>query len=259
MNKAEVVETMTLAQALIRSYRMPTDPAAFDFERDVWLRQLGDLDVELVQAVLEAAAASEDREWALNPAQLRNRVTVHIAGRAPTVVEAWLEVKQQIRAVGRNAGLPGASPLTFSHPAIAATVSAMSWLDLCDSELDAADRSHFKTFYEARVNADRAVIAIPPAARAVLDAHAPHAIEPAATAIEIPAVVDREPTDGHLLDPDESRRRLAQEITGIRAMRELERTEPPRSSLLKWQEGDPIDVEHRGIEPAAEPPAEAAQ
>lgn len=69
----------------------------------------------------------------------------------PDVDEAWGEVLRQIRAVGYY-GQP-----QWTHPAIAETVAALGWQELCMSDNAVADRAHFGQFYgKARTRAQNA-------------------------------------------------------------------------------------------------------
>lgn len=253
MKRAEVVELLAFAQALIPSYRMPTNATELDLVVDVWHRQLVDLDAALVTATLEAAAAGESREFVLNAAQLRARATSHLAGRAPSVEEAWGEVKHQIR----HHGWPGAALVTFTHPAIAAVVNALGWQTLCESTNEVADRAHFARMYDARVDADRAHVAIPPAARAVLDQYAPAALERGVTIageLEHHATVHQlHPTstaagvDEPTIEPGEARERLAATIAKLRIHKATDLDDDQPRRAFTWQEGDDIDLAHRGV------------
>lgn len=63
--------------------------------------------------------------------------------------QAWAEVLRNIRSVGYY-GSP-----TWSHKAVAETVQAMGWQDLCVSENIEADRAHFMRFYQTAVTRQR--------------------------------------------------------------------------------------------------------
>lgn len=239
MTRAHVIEAMTAARVLFPSLRLPTDADSFEFAADMWERTLGDLDQALVLAVLQAASVEPGRQFCPTPGEIRQRTAAILdpGGRAPSLDEAWRQVKHQIRAAGW-CGTP-----TFTHPAIAAVVDAITWQALCESTNEIADRAHFARMYEQRVNDDRATIAIPPAARAVLEQHTPAAVLAAAPTPQlVPA--DREP----VVAGAEARLRLRNEIARIRLAHDAadEDTAPARASFVKWQEGDPIDVAARG-------------
>lgn len=175
MNSTDVVKLLTYAQALIPSFRLPdVDGPEFDFMVEVWREHLDDLDPALVFATFDAMVAGENREFVPNAAQLRHAATQHTSGRAPTVDAAWAEVREQIRKHGHVAP----QLVTFTHPSIAAVVTALGWQSLCESTNEVADRAHFARMYEARVADDRAGVAVPPAARAVLDQHRPDELGP---------------------------------------------------------------------------------
>jgi hypothetical protein len=74
-------------------------------------------------------------------AEVRQATAEITGGHLPDGDEAWGEVQRQIKQTGYY-GKP-----RFSHPAIAATVRAMGWQELCASENQVADRAHFLTLY----------------------------------------------------------------------------------------------------------------
>ena len=63
--------------------------------------------------------------------------------------QAWAEVQRQIRSVGVY-GTP-----QWSHPAIAAAVTALGWEAVCRSTNPEADRAHFLRFFDTAVRRQR--------------------------------------------------------------------------------------------------------
>lgn len=65
---------------------------------------------------------------------------------APDADEAWAEVQRGVSSHGYVNGQP-----QWSHPAIGAVVSAITWRELCLSTMGDVVRAHFLRLYEAAV------------------------------------------------------------------------------------------------------------
>ncbi len=126
---------------------------------ELYIRCLADLPAQAVEAAVLAHVATS--RWFPTVAELREKAAELLpGGRLPTATEAWAEVVKAFGAVG-SYGVPA-----WSHPAIATTVEAMGWRQLCLSEEGMADRAHFLRLYETyakRVREDQ--VQLPEVAR----------------------------------------------------------------------------------------------
>jgi hypothetical protein len=119
---------------------------------DAYIEDILDLDYE--PAAIAVKQLRQTRTFLPSIAELRQATAIITTGRLPDPDEAWAEVMQQLRAVGHS-GQP-----TFTDSAIAATVRAMGWLELCASTNQVADRAHFLKLYgtaRARIDQQRIV------------------------------------------------------------------------------------------------------
>ncbi len=108
---------------------------------EVYLRCLNDLPFEALQAALLTHITTN--KWFPTIAELRLKSLEFLPGnRMPTATEAWDEVTSEISRVHWD-GVP-----QFSHPAIAKTVHAMGWRQICLSETPGVERAHFLRMYE---------------------------------------------------------------------------------------------------------------
>jgi hypothetical protein len=142
-------------------YRVPETVEEIELREQVWLDLLGDLEPNLVRAVIANMAT---REFAPTPGQIREAADEAVARmrheHAPDPDEAWREVRM---AVGVHIFRDGeeAGP-EWSHPAIADAVRAMGWRDFCNSPTDdsAIWRAHFLRFYGTAVTRHRRQVGI---------------------------------------------------------------------------------------------------
>lgn len=127
-----------ILKALRGAYPEKTIP---DQTVEVYMRCLADLPLPALEAaVLNHIASSK---WFPTIAELREKALALLPGqRMPTATEAWAEVMRAFEMVGYY-GTP-----EWSHEAIARTVAAMGWQNLCLSENGMADRAHFLRLYE---------------------------------------------------------------------------------------------------------------
>lgn len=103
---------------------------------------------DLAPAALEAAVLAHisTNKWFPTIAELREATLAMLPGQGiPTATEAWGEVMHAFEMVGYY------HTPEWSHPAIAKTVDAMGWQQLCLSENGMADRAHFIKLYEVYV------------------------------------------------------------------------------------------------------------
>jgi hypothetical protein len=110
----------------------------------IWYRFLADISFELGQAA--ALQLISQNKWFPSIAELRQAVNKMLPDEIPSTEEAWLEVVNQIKAVGFY-GKP-----TFSNSLIDKAIEAIGWQALCHSENIIADRAHFFKIYESYRN-----------------------------------------------------------------------------------------------------------
>lgn len=158
MQRAEVIEVMTLVQTYWPGWSPPEDADQLDFVIDAWHRLLGDVDQPAAVAAADAIHVSGERFFpAPGPGQLRKRALELIQPKAmPDVDEAWAEVLDKIGRVGRY------DTPTWSHGAIAGAVRALGWQYLCNSVDHMADRAHFMRLYGKVADRATFMLTMPP-------------------------------------------------------------------------------------------------
>lgn len=114
---------------------------------DVWQEDLADLDDNLLVAACRNHR--ERSQWLPSIAEIRASAVSLMRQASPsaqTASEAWLDVKEAIRAVGYMR-----TP-DFTNPATAAVVRRMGWRELCLSEdPEGVLRAQFERFYDAEI------------------------------------------------------------------------------------------------------------
>jgi hypothetical protein len=176
MTGPEVVQLFALISTYWPNFHVPKAPEAAVAFRDAWLRLLSDLDNAAVVAAVDSLAA-EARDFPPPPGVIRHRAVQLQAGAGgPGVDEAWAEVQAEIGRVGWTVALdPDRKPL-FSHPSITATVEAMGWKTLCESENPMADRAHFIKLYGSATERATRDAVMPASVRELLDGAGPKAL-----------------------------------------------------------------------------------
>lgn len=139
---------------------------------EVYSRCLADLPFELAQGAVISHIAQN--KWFPTIAELRQAAAQLVPGnRAPTALEAWGEITQQIQDVGMYCGEQYGRDLTFTHPAVERAVKAIGWRTLCLSENIMAERAHFLKLYDGYTERLREDAVQLPEVRRMLDAPAP--------------------------------------------------------------------------------------
>ena len=105
----------------------------------VYADALADLDHAGVVAAVRDIILTDDR-WP-TIATIRRRVGARLGTLAPTPAQAWGEITRQADEVGRT-GIP-----VWSHPAVAETVRAIGWYDICMSSNPETLRAQFQRMY----------------------------------------------------------------------------------------------------------------
>ena len=105
----------------------------------VYAESLGDLDYDQALAAVRDLILTEDR-WP-TVATIRRRSAQRAGVLSPTPAEAWAEIRRLT-----STGLTSTTD-AFSHPAIAATVAAIGWWDLCHSTNPETIRAQFLRLY----------------------------------------------------------------------------------------------------------------
>jgi hypothetical protein len=129
--------TYELVGQLLAAYHTGTKVDAKTVE--VYAHDLADLPPQA--CALAVKTLRQTSRFLPSIAEVRQATAEITGGHLPDGDEAWGEVQRQIKQTGYY-GKP-----RFSHPAIAATVRAMGWQDLCASENGVADRAHFLAMY----------------------------------------------------------------------------------------------------------------
>jgi hypothetical protein len=110
----------------------------------VYERMLADLDYPAANAAVERLLATG--KFMPSVAEIRETALALSVGERKPGGEAWGTV---MRAISREGvyRVPG-KDFVFSDPVIARCVSALGWEELCNSELQAADRARFIELYD---------------------------------------------------------------------------------------------------------------
>lgn len=132
--------------------------------RDTWFRILGEYPSGVACAVVEWYH-HEGREFAPTPGQIAERVRLIMSpdDRVPDIDQALTEILTSINRYGR-----GTIP-EFSHPAIAAAVSAIGWQSICNSTNADILRSQLMRVYSTAAERHRRAQAISPSVRGVIE------------------------------------------------------------------------------------------
>lgn len=168
MNSAEVVKLMTATSALFPSYTMPSDASMLRMHAETWHSILCDVPLHHALDAL-AAIAADGRQFAPPPGEIRRRAVERASERsgitAPSADEAMTELYAQIAHVG-YVGTP-----EWSHAALAETVQAIGWQNVCMSENPEALRAHFLRIYDICVkrHEQRMLAPIDPGMKALVD------------------------------------------------------------------------------------------
>ena len=120
---------------------------------EVYTRCLSDLPFEIAQAAVVSHIAQN--KWFPTIAELRQAAAQLIPGnRAPTALEAWGEVMQQIADVGMYCG-GDYRELIWTHSAVERAVKSIGWRQLCLSGNIGVERAHFLKLYDAYTERQR--------------------------------------------------------------------------------------------------------
>lgn len=177
MKESEVTE---LVAVLVAAF--PRPPIA-EKTVAIYEQMLRDLAVEVAhRAVARLVATSK---WLPTIAEIRAAAVEAQLGARRAGAEAWGDVNDAVRRVGRY-GTP-----KFADPLVAEAVRSLGWLAICDSTNDVADRARFIELYDSlavRARGDQvagATLALPkPATR-------PRGIQGPASANELVQSVSR--------------------------------------------------------------------
>lgn len=107
----------------------------------VYERMLADLEVEAANRAV--ARLISTAKWLPTIAEIRAAAVEIARGARRAGAEAWGDVTEAIRRVGRYNPCPN-----FDDPIVAECVRSFGWLSLCDSTNDIADRARFIELYD---------------------------------------------------------------------------------------------------------------
>lgn len=107
-------------------------------------RMLADLDYPAANAAVERLIATS--KWMPTVAEIRESALALTVGEIRAGGEAWGDVLRAIRRYGYMR-MPGRD-FDFDDQAVAETVKAMNWTELCSSENAVADRARFIEIYD---------------------------------------------------------------------------------------------------------------
>lgn len=146
MTREETAQVLAVLGAAFPSATITADTA------EVYHQALEDVNYRSAAAVLPEVIRTAD--WFPTVAAIRRAVAEHVGALSPSALDAWAEVIAEARRVG-NYDSP-----EFSHDAIAQTVRAIGWANVCMSEMPDTIRAHFLRLYdEHRKQADHRTLA----------------------------------------------------------------------------------------------------
>lgn len=165
MQETEIRVLWEYAAQAWPNYTIPTTPEQRRIRIEVWSDMLGDLEAGLVRAALGSLSGREFfpplgivRDTA---ALLQNQIDG--VPSVPDVDQAWDEVTWALQHVGRR------EPPQWTHPAIAATVRALNWNEICNCGELGVMRGQFARLYETcKGRVERERVPPPPALAAFI-------------------------------------------------------------------------------------------
>lgn len=120
----------------------------------VYADALADLDYEQTLGAVRDVILTDDR-WP-TVATIRRRTADRAGILSPDQTEAWAEIRR-LTSTGISTTVDA-----FSHPAIAETVAAVGWWDLCHSTSPETIRAQFLRLYaDARIRHDAEIVSTP--------------------------------------------------------------------------------------------------
>lgn len=129
-----------------------------------YVRMLQDIPLPILTVAIEQCTA--ENKWLPAVAEIRDKAMALTAPQAPTALEAWKVVCDQMFKEG-HMGRPN-----FGDPIIKRAVECLGWRELCNSENQVADRAHFSKVYDQLVARQEQDAKLLPAARGLKEATA---------------------------------------------------------------------------------------
>lgn len=168
-SEAAAIVTM-LSTAFPDGWRF-LDPDQQEATRKLWREMLADLDYLVADAALRRLIATCEKMPAI--ARFRATCSAYTEGRREHGGEAWGQVLKLIGRYGMNRTPVGGLPFPgepseyfiVRDPVLFRVIDAMGWRELCQSEMQAADRARVIELYEQLSREDateRSVRAIAP-------------------------------------------------------------------------------------------------
>lgn len=138
MTKAEVTKLVAVMCAAFPTAKVTADTCA------IYERMLADLEYPVANAAVEQLLATA--RFMPTVAEIRERCLAISSGEVKPGGEAWGLVLKAIGRYGRNRS-PG-TDFHFADPVTHDCVTALGWRELCDSEMQGADRARFIELYD---------------------------------------------------------------------------------------------------------------
>lgn len=148
MKQSEVTE---LVEILAAAFPRPQMTEA---TCNVYERMLCDLDRELAHRAVARLITSS--KWLPTVAEIRGAATELTAGPRRLGGEAWGDVGQAVRLVGRY------REPEFEDPIVAECVRLLGWQTLCDGTNESADRARFIELYDGLATRERRELVVGP-------------------------------------------------------------------------------------------------
>lgn len=134
MDKRETAGILALLSSAYPYAKVTKETAAMFHE--VWK------DLSFVECQRAVGTVIRTSEMFPSAAQIRKEVMRQMGVMSSSSAEAWSEVMNQVREIGRY-GRP-----KFSSQAVTDTVLALGWREICDSENQGVLRAHFFKMYD---------------------------------------------------------------------------------------------------------------
>lgn len=122
----------------------------------LWARMLSDLPYQVAEAALMKVLSTS--KFFPSVSDIRAAALELSTPRPPSALEAWAEVT---RAISRYGYYNPEEALASMSPPVAKVVRLLGWREICISEEPGVLRAQFRKAYEAQVDRDREMMALP--------------------------------------------------------------------------------------------------
>ncbi len=155
----DILQILSVISAAFPNYQeQPQTP-------EVYLQLLGDMDTALLKVAVLQCCSEPGRKFAPTVGEIRGAAAelTRLANHVPSSYEAWQEVQQSFRGMGKP----------WSHPLVKQAVDIFGWHNLGMSENPVADRARFIEAYEQLLHQGEREQTMLPAVRRYIEENTP--------------------------------------------------------------------------------------